>query len=504
MASKEKIPTPPKKTGGMAELAQRFKAHPLMFVGTMIILVLVVVTFVFVPSAAPSMGPGNEKYVFGTWGNEPIEFSYGSYMARQREQRYNLYQMYGMEVGEQEAFDIMYFAFQSTVVHTAILEEVEKSGFEVPKTIIDSEIRRHPDFLVDGKLSAARLRATSEAEMLTLRKTISEEIDKSQYVSAISSLHIPQSEVDFVKSVAATRRYFQVAAIGLDSFPQDAIRSWATENSDKFDTITLSRIRIASKKEAEDLRSTIEAGTISFADAAKAHSLDSLKDQGGTLGSRSVWELEYELADEEVRSSVLGKPEGTISSPIQSGEFWDLYRVDSALAPVDMDDPAVFTEVENYFKNYERAQIEDHVLAQANTFVAAAKESNFLDAALESGMEREELGPVTLNYGALSLFSGFEDSNSTILGNVSRNEELLDEAFNLPLGSISKPLVIGEKVIVICPVREEAADPTALESLSNEYPEFIARSSNARISNFFLESDRLENSFFETYMTNFR
>lgn len=504
MASKEKSATPQKKNSGMADLAQRFKAHPLMFVGTMIILVLVVVTFVFVPSAAPSMGPANDKLVFGVWEKAPIEFSLGSYMARQREQRYNLYQMYGMEVGQQENFDIMYYAFQSTVIHTAILDEVKKSGFEVPKAIIDREIRQHPNFLVDGKLSAARLRATSEADMLALRKTINEELAKNQYISAISSLHIPQAEVDFVKSMAATRRYFQLASLSLDSFPQDNIRSWANENSKKFDKITLSRIRVASQKEADDLRSTIEAGTISFADAASAHSIDSLKAQGGSLGTRNVWELEFEITDEAVRNSVLGMPEGSISTPVQSGEYWDIYRVDSALAPVNLDDTAAFAEVENYFKNYERAQIEDYVLAQANAFVAAVKDSSFLDAALDAGMEREELGPVTLNYGGISLFSGFEDSQSTILKNVSRNKELLEAAFALPLDSISKPLIIDNNVVVITPVREEAADPTALESLGNEYPDFVMTSGNARVSSYFLDSDRLENRFFETYMNNFQ
>ncbi|MDR2397631.1 MAG: peptidylprolyl isomerase, partial [Spirochaetaceae bacterium] len=61
-----------KKTGGpagdapAAEFLRRFKTHPFLFLGTIIVLVIVIVAFVFVPAIVPSAGA-------------QVDLSFGSY-----------------------------------------------------------------------------------------------------------------------------------------------------------------------------------------------------------------------------------------------------------------------------------------------------------------------------------------------------------------------------------------------------------------------------------------
>lgn len=504
MASKNK--KTPKKTGysGWNELVKRFKAHPFMTAGTMIVMILLVLTFALPLTSKSDFGQTGNAISFGSWNKKPIELSMGSYMARVRENRYNLYKMYGMEVGDQEAFEIMYYAFQSSVIHTAMLDEVKKAGFALPKDLLDRKVLKNPEFYENGRLSAARIRAMSESDMLALRKSVEEETAKEQYVYAFKELSIPRAEEEYIKKLATNRRYFNVAAYSLADYPDSEIRNWGEENAEKFARLGLSKIRVESEKEAIDLKQTIEADSISFADAAIAHSIDITKDRGGSLGIKALWELEYELADTAVRQKVSALEQGQISDPVQSGEQWNIYYIDTALSPANFEDVDEFNALKSYYKSYERGNIESYYLSKANSLVAQAGSEDFIDIAREAGMQTEEIGPVALNYGNVSLFPGFDDTDSSFLKGASKNVDLLSIAFSLPLGGVSRPLVLDQYVVLLSPVREEAADSSALESFSSEYASFVQNTSDTRISSHILESDRLENKFFETYMKTFR
>ena len=70
-------------------------------------------------------------------------------------------------------------------------------------------------------------------------------------------------------------------------------------------------IMVASVKQAEELRSKIDSGSITFADAAKKYSIGPGKDQGGDLGDVQAKDLAAPL-----RSALQAVPAGKVSAPV--------------------------------------------------------------------------------------------------------------------------------------------------------------------------------------------
>ena len=78
MASKDKKLPEKRDDSSKAEIMQRLKTRPLLYIGSVLILVIVVIAFVFVPALGPeSFGSGD--LTFGSYNRVPIKFVPGNY-----------------------------------------------------------------------------------------------------------------------------------------------------------------------------------------------------------------------------------------------------------------------------------------------------------------------------------------------------------------------------------------------------------------------------------------
>ena len=101
-------------------------------VGSIIILVLAAISFIFIPAMV--QGGGSELPPLGYYNKKPIEYKQGTYFT-------SLVQFYSEQVGSENLqaayFDIFNMAFNGAVLNEAFSQAVDATGYIVPTSIID-------------------------------------------------------------------------------------------------------------------------------------------------------------------------------------------------------------------------------------------------------------------------------------------------------------------------------------------------------------------------------
>jgi len=504
MAAQDKKKPIEREDSSVTELKRRFHQNPFVFVGTIVVLVLIVVTFVFVPAMAPKAGR-SDKLSFGSYDGKPIEYSQGSYFAAQRD----YYNQQLRDAGSDEnlqfaAFRIWRAAFESTVVHVAILDELERSGYRVPQSLVDRRMAEYPAFQEEGRFSAAKYRALSESDRFQLRESLRGEIATERYAQDLLGLKIPSAEKAFIKAMASPERSFEYVALPLSAYPASEISAFVSGNPALFQTVKLSRITIQGKEgDAKKILASLADGSLKFEDAVKAHSKDAYADKGGDMGVRYAYELKTDIADDAAREAVLKLASGSLSELVKSGDDWAIYRCDEAARNADANDAAVVERAKEYLLSFERGRIEDYLIAQAEAFAAAAQGADFASAAAKQGLAAKKFGPVALNYGDIELFRSIGALGNAELTGAASNEAFWTAAFSTKLSSLSKPVVVGDSVFVLRVAEEKSADESASTMVDFYYPYLASQYSQRNLSSFFLSSKKLKDEFYATFIKNF-
>ena len=247
-------PRPPRRT--TTREAKRGIKNPGIYAGTIVVLVIVIITFVFVPigtAAAPrSSRATGARCDFGTYAGKPIEYSQGSYMAAPgaRPQRppdasralpQDNYQLF--------AYQVYRGAFERTVVRMAAIDAVKRAGGSVTEDWLDTKVAENPAYQENGKFSAAEVRTTATlAEKLSVRDQIRDDTLYQTYFTDVLGVAPSSKEIDFVKDMAKETRTIEYAAFPLSDYPDAEVAAWGKAHADLFRSLDLSRITIASSE----------------------------------------------------------------------------------------------------------------------------------------------------------------------------------------------------------------------------------------------------------------
>ena len=143
----------------------------LLSAGSIFILVLAAVSFIFIPAIVQNTG--TDLPPLGYYNKKPIEYKQGTYFA-------SAYQYYSDMVGSgsnqiESEFRILNSAFTDTVIHMAYAEAVKKSGYIVPDTEIDRTML--PYFYdSNGVYSAKIFHDTPDSTKIELREAITDSL----------------------------------------------------------------------------------------------------------------------------------------------------------------------------------------------------------------------------------------------------------------------------------------------------------------------------------------
>lgn len=513
MASKEeKLP----KTGAADKASSKRHSNPLVYYGTIFILVIVVIAFVWVPAMGSGVAGRADDLTFGTWRNKPIRFAPDSFFSSQIEEVKEYYNQQGMTEDNAQFlhYQIWRQAFENTVIHTALLDQAKQHKLTVSDEYLDVQMTKHPYFIDNGVFSLRRFREAPVHVKASIRDSIRESVVKSRFVSDQIPVY-NSNETEFIKEMAREERSLDFVSFSLDNYPDSERLQFAAANPAPFRQINLSRITLTgTEKEANDLRSRIDSGAILFEDAARNSSRDGFAARGGALDWRYNWELRSDFDNPDDLTTLMQLPAGSLSPVYKSSTgSWLLFRVEEDSRSPDSLAADYLATVKDYMNRFEKGRIEDWGIKQAEQFKAAWEtdgySGEFGDFAASRGLLASRTNSFPLNYGNLfdlgyfSLFDSIDSTQTPQLAAAHTNIRFLETVFGLRENQLSEPLVLGNNVIVLKVAEILEAEEFKLSMISSYYPYLLQESVQNELSRSILADPRFKDSFIDTYIKNF-
>jgi len=516
MAKKEKKAAAREKDSASSEIAKKFKQHPGIYIGSVIILILVVVTFVggdFLSGGRRYVKKGGSDLTFGYYDKVPISWVVGNTLYQYYERVFNSFRAQGYDPNDRWInYYVWKQAYEGAVTHTAILQILKRSGYEVSEKTVNKKVLQLPQFQDNGRFSIVLYNRMPESTRLTLWRQQQEEIEMGMFFDDFFTLLVPASESKFIANMSSPQRSFDFSFFNVDDYPDSEYLSYANENSKLFNSIQLSKITISgSEREAKKILASINDGTTTFEDAAKAQSKDNYADRGGDMGPRYCYEIDGEIPNADDREMVYGLKKGELSEVITVNDGWVFFRAENELTQANFDDSSVMDKVRDYVKNRERGRMENWAIDKAKEFITDSKESGYVNAARWRNLSINNFGPIPLNYGDVSLFTALDESLKVTgitdqeVDGLSKNENFWKTTFSTPLNTPTEPLVQGSKVYVFFPTEEIDTEESAKEEIATNYStQLLQNIANQSLQRYFINNEKMKSNFDETYFSVFR
>jgi parvulin-like peptidyl-prolyl isomerase len=465
-----------KKAGTVSESIEKsHHTHPLIYVGTIAILVVVVVTFILAGPGGP-MGRGGGaaggSIVFGSYEGHNIAYTPGGYFAQQRDRlAAQVRQNSQQQNTEALAQAIWYQAFQQTALHVAILTLGQTAGLQISNDAVDKALLTYPGYLDEnGKFSEERYRQASPEEKAATRKLYEENLMTSQIATDIlTGVKTGSKESSFIVSMVRPERSFQFVSFPFASFPQAEVRKYGEANVSRFRKIKVSRILIkSSEADAEQIRRKIIDKTSTFEELAKTYSKDAFADNGGDMGWRYAYDLQADFENKDTANQIFALKTGELSNVLKGTYGWMIYRCDAAATNPDFSNPSVLDDVRAYLTKYEKGKIEDYFNERATQLSRLSAQIGFQKAASQDGLKMMRTDFFPVNY--LNVFS-FAPLNAIPQSDTPTNAVYSDEffyrAFSLGKDQVSTPVVLDDQVLVLKLLAERQIPDTTVNLLGS-------------------------------------
>ncbi len=502
MAQKDADSKGKKSTKASQDTARpkRRRQHPWLYIFSIFILVLIVVTFIGAPLLTGSSG--GSGIVFGNYNGTDIEYVPGNYLSRQKDSIADQLSASGQDMNvDQAAFQVWLGAFQNTVIHTAILDESEKSGVQISDESIDKALAEYPGYQVDGKFNAEKYRSTPNLEKAQIRKYYRDSLISSQYRNDLKyGVKSSEAEKEFIQAMTTPEYSFSYQRINFDQFPVDLIAAYASEQKDLFRKINVSRIMIQSSKESADsVYNQLEKDPALFDELARTQSKDGYAESGGYIGWQYYYSLSNELNDEDAVQQIFSLAADTVSPVIETSYGWLIYKCNEAVADVDTGDENDIETVRSYMERFAKGTIEDYLIEKAET-VRAGLSAAVLGSENIEGFEAGETTSAPLNYGRVEIFKPLSDvSGSGALQSIADDEGFLTEIYSLNEGEISAPLVLNDNVYLFAIKAITEPEEEALKATGAYYAYLSQTYTEQDMGSMILSSDKLEDNFFAVF-----
>jgi hypothetical protein len=515
MAKKEKKAVVKGKDTGDSEIVKKFKQNPGVYIGSVVVLVLVVITFVggdFLSGGRRYAGKSTDL-TFGYYNKVPITWVPGNTLSQYYETSVNYARSQGFDPNNSEDprtpyinYQIWRQAFDRTVRHTAILDILKRSGYTVSEKAVNKVILQLPQFQDNGRFSLPLYNRMSESSRSAFWHNTQDDIAMNVFFSDYLSLLVSGAESAFIANMSSPLRSFDFVSFNVGDYPESEFLAYARENIKLFGSIQLSKITISgSEREAKKILASIKDGVTTFEDAAKSQSKDNYADRGGDMGVKYCYEINGEIPKPEDRDAIYSLGKGELSNVVSIGDGWAFFRVEEALIEADLTDWSTLEAVRSYVRDAERGRMEDWTIEQANRFISEAKETKFSEAARWRNLNIKSLGPLPLNYGSIDLFTTLESFTESGLSAddlkaLSQNETFWKRTFTTPVNTPCEPLVQGSNVYVFVPTEEIKADEESRNNIASNYKtQYLRYIFDQSLQDYFLNNEKLKDNFNDIY-----
>ncbi len=494
-----------KQPSTVSEVLEKKKtAHPLFYVLSIILLVIIVVTFVGSPVAQRLGTTGS--IVFGTYDGKDIAYRPGNYFAAQVRNAEALMKSSGQtQDTESLAYSVWYRAYQQTVIHTAIMAAMNASGALVSEDRVDQNILELPQYMENDKFSEELYNQESRTDQDATRQLVRDGILQAAFeIDVITGLLTSSAEKQFVASMGKTERSFQFVSFAFSDYPAEEVKKYAAANADKFRKIKVSRIQVkGGESEAKELKKKIQDKSSTFEDLAKTYSTDSYATSGGDMGWKYYYDLESDFEKKEQLQDVFALKAGELSEVIQGTYGWMFFRCTSEAVAADVSDKATLDVVKDYVQRYEKGKVEDYFTEIAGKLSRRAGEIGFAAAAREAGAAVVNTGYFPINLQSVFPYDTVKAiPDSATPSSAAYNEDFFYRGFSLGKNQASSPIVLDDRIVVLQLLGERQAPAETAKSLDTFSESLASQSLNGPdLSGEIMNPKKFKDNFFNTFIT---
>jgi peptidyl-prolyl cis-trans isomerase D len=484
-------------------IEKRHSTHPMIYVGTVIVLIIVVFAFVLAGPGGPMSRGGGQggagNIVFGSYMGKDIAYYQGSYFAQQRDNIAAQARSNPSQNTLAEAQSVWYQAFINTAEHIAILAQADAAGVRISEDALDTALLKNPAYLDDnGRFSETRFAAVSSSEKAATRKLTREELEKNVFFTDISiGVKSGSKETDFIKNMLKPERSFSFVSWPFTAFPIEEVRRYGEANKSRFAKIKVSRILVkASESQATEIRKKIVDKISTFEELAKTYSKDAYADKGGDMGWRYAYDLEADFEAKDTAKKVLSLKSGELSDVLKGTFGWMVYRCNSDATDPDFSNPSTLDDVKSYITKYEKGKIEDYYNEKAAQFTRRAAEVGFDQAGREAGVKAIPMQPFPLNLGNMfSLAPVRAIPDTATPTSAVYSEDFFYRAFSLGKDQVSAPVVLDDQVLVMKLTGEQQL-PDAMVNILGNWVSYVANQSiQSDLAQMLMSPDKLKDNF---------
>ena len=487
-------------------IEKRHESHPLLYGFSIVVLVVIVVTFVLAGPGGPltrgGYGPGG-TIVFGSYEGHDVAYYPGGYFAQQRDKLATQVRQSSNQNTEAMAQAVWYQAFQQTAIHVALLVMGEKAGLHVSDDAVDKALVSYSGYLDEnGKFSEERYNKASAQEKASTRRLYRENLISSQIAADIlTGVKTGSKESAFIVSMVKPERSFQFVSFAFSSFPQEEVKKYGEANASRFKKIKVSRILIkSSEAEAAQVRLKIVQKTSTFEELAKTYSKDAYADKGGDMGWRYAYDLQADFEKKDTANQIFTLKAGEIS-PVLKGTFgWMIYRCDAEALNPDFSNPSMLDDVKAYLTRYEKGKIEDYFNGKALQLSRRAGEIGFEKAAAATGLTVDRTDFFPVNFQNVFTFAPLQAIPDTATpSNAVYSDDFFVKAFSLGKDQTSAPVVLDDRVLVLKLLNERQMPDTTVTLLGNWIDYMAGQSAQIDLTTSLMAPGKLKDNFEETF-----
>lgn len=492
-----------RQTRAHMNVAERKKVrHPVMWILSVLVLLLVAVAFLAGPIAGTAVR--GRDLVFGYYDGEPIEYKPDTYFARQRDYFAEQLQQEGSEQNVQmQALRVWKNAFDRTVIHTAILQQAERSGLHIAEDEIDKTLTQYGPYVRNGEFRPELYQETSNSDRQSHRMMFRENLIHDRWMQDHMNIPDSSAEKEFIVGMASPERKFTYTSFSLDEYPAQEVRAYARENMGQFREINLSRINLRMEEnEAQQIFSQLQEEPGRFEELARNHSSGSYAKKGGDMGWIKYHELAGDFEDNTKADTIFALEQGETTGLLETSFGYAIYRCDEPAREPDLQDSAQIESIRSYLIRNEKGRVEDYFISRAQELAGAARENDSLQsAANQFDRQLRETAYFPINYENAMFLKPIRsaEGGQTPLSQAGSNQRILTALFSLQEGEYSEPLIMGNSVVVASLVDERPA-PEEMTKRLDSYYSYINRNYLQRdIRRVFLQSDKLEDNFMQVF-----
>lgn len=479
----------------------------LLSVGSIAILILAAITFVFIPGMAQAGNGGIP--VFGSWDGEQVKYEQGTYFVNRLQAYLEEAKQSNQEISDYVYQFYLYRAFSDSINRLAFIDYANSTGY----TLSNQKVNRAmiPYFSENGEYSDRLYRNTPDSEKNNLREQISDDLIYTRFILDYFSddvmkmnqsyadfafgLKTSDAELAFINKMNSTAKSFEIVSFDTNNYPESKAVEFANENSDLFNKYFFNAISVESESVAKKILSQINNSEITFEDALTEYSKNYYTTSEGELKNKYEYQIKSTLATEDDFAKLKNLEIDSLSEVIKTGTGYTIYKCTAVSEPTNMKNSDTIKEVLSYMKTNEMGRIEDYFKSEAENFISTAKASSFDKACSKFDLQKETVNDYVLNYMNTSLIRTANTSVSQI-ASAYQNENFLKTLFNLSTNEISKPIVMGTNIIVL-KVTNSKSTAAQIEKIA--YVENSANADQSTILENVYASKKLKNNFEKTY-----